>query len=173
MNSIEKEVFHKASIAGRYIYGYYCLMSVIQTLQLEQVPKPLDDTLKEFVETNRKDEWQDKIEVLLPSRILSNQSNNFSSENISVDLNKRIASYYLQQPEVVRSVIEELIWLGMSNLYGKFDSDVTFAYIVGIVELLEAEQINLPSVEILKSYPVTERKGWGNLQTFPAITRGL
>ena len=164
MKNKEDDIFHSASISGRYIYGYFCLMSVIKAFRAETMPKDLNNILKEFVETDRLDEWHDKAELFLPSKILGVQSGNQISAS-KLD----IVRYYRTQPAIVRNVTEELFWLGMSNIHGKFDSDITFVHLVEIIELLRKHKISLPDIEVLKDYPVTQRNGWGDVTTFPNI----
>jgi len=155
------ELLHSVSIRGRYFYGYCCLLNTIQKYKLEPIYKPLDIILKSFVETDQLDDWQGRVDEFMPSRILEVD---FPLIHCVASTDKKsngLIKYYSEQPFVVLNIIEELIWLGISNLYGGFDSKHTFPYIKQIVKYLEEENIDLPNEGILKIFPVSEDRGWG------------
>lgn len=155
------ELFHSVSIKGRYFYGYCCLLNTIQKYKLEQIYKPLDTILQNFVETDQLDDWQERVDEFMPSRILEVD---FPLSHCVASMDKisnGLIKYYSEQPFVVLNIIEELIWLGISNLYGGFDSKHTFPYIIQIVKYLEEENIDLPNESILSRFPVSEDRGWG------------
>lgn len=78
-------------------------------------------------------------------------------------------SYYKTQPKIIIDLIENLIWLGMSNLYGAFDTNISLAYLNNIIELLSVYNVDLPSALFLSQYPVEDEGGWGKTQKFPNL----
>ena len=73
--------FDNISINGRYVYSYLCLRSAINESGLtEEIPEFLNNVLNEFVESDRLDLWQEKVDELLPSYILDTNHNEESFE---------------------------------------------------------------------------------------------
>jgi len=156
------EKFHQISITGRYIYCYLCLRNVIVIKSSESIPEFLDVVLKSYTNASRLDIWQNSTDEVLPSVILDqkNEANRFKVISYEQVL---ILRYYYSQNELVAKVIENLIWLGMSNLYGGFDSNITIEYVKDIIGLMNDNKIKLPDFAIINSCSVNERRGWGDL----------
>ncbi|WP_423735444.1 hypothetical protein [Chitinophaga caseinilytica] len=163
MNGIEMEKFHSLSITGRYIYGYLCLMHVIEHGNVMPLPESLGIVLKEFVESEKLDKWQDEAESYLPSNILEERIDIKPFKSILKERREELALYYLSQKEPFTKVLEALIWLGISNLYVGFDTSITFTYIETIVRLLLDYGIALPDFEKVETCHVTQKGGWGEI----------
>lgn len=162
MNDSFLNKFHTLSIRGRYIYGYLCLQNVIELKHLDEVPEELDNVIREFLPTDRLDLWHEKAEELLPSVILNNENAREFYEYNSYDSVLKLKQYYEVQPQIICDIVEELIWLGISNLYGGFDTDISFGHLKVIIDLLVKCQIDLPDFNIVKTCSVVERNGWGD-----------
>jgi hypothetical protein len=145
-------IFHTVSISGRYVYGYLCLIALMRHQGLEPMPALLDNKLREYVESDSLDVWEDDIEQLLNE----DDANSF-------------APYFRSQPQLFQDVLEDLIELGRGNLYGGFSSKFTFTYIKSIIELLQKNNIKLLDIKIVGQFPLSERHGWGNRISFSSI----
>jgi hypothetical protein len=147
--------FNSISIRGRYIYGYLCLLESISNKKLEPLPNELRGLIYEFVSSNQLDIWHSKIEVIMPSSILEARSieNDLSVSNI--------IAYYKKQPNFFNILLEELFWIGISNLYGKFDNKISLQYLSAIFDILKQENIPLPDYKIVERCSVTQDRGWG------------
>jgi hypothetical protein len=157
------EKFHSLSITGRYIYGYLCLRNLIEQRNLNPLPDSLEAVLKEFVESEALDNWQSAAEDFLPSYILDDEIDIGSFNQISKDTRNEMALYYLSQQAPFKEVVEALIWLGISNLYIGFESNITFPYIEEIILLLLKDGITLPDFKNVEACNVSQRGGWGDI----------
>lgn len=153
--------FHQISIRGRYIYCYLCLKNVIISEGLEDVPEFLNIILKNYSATSRLDDWQGEVEEALPSVILNKENDLNYYKVISYEQALDLRVYYLKNQQVA-DIIENLIWLGMSNLYGGFDSNITFEYVKDVIGVMNDNKIQLPDFSIISSCSVNERGGWGS-----------
>lgn len=147
--------FNAISIRGRYIYGYLCLLELINNKKIEPLPIELKNLIYEFVSSNQLDIWHSKVEVIVPSFILGTTD---IEEDLSVS---NITSYYKKQPDFFNVVLEELFWIGISNLYGSFDNKISLQYLSTIFDILKKENISLPNYKIVEQCSVTQDRGWG------------
>jgi hypothetical protein len=147
--------FNSISIRGRYIYGYLCLLEALNNKQLEPLPVELRNLIYEFVSSNQLDIWHSKVEVIVPSYILD-------TIDIEEDfLMSNIFLYYKKQPEFFNIILEELFWIGISNLYGSFDNEISLQYLSTIFDILKKENIHFPNFEIVEHCSVLQDRGWG------------
>ena len=153
--------FHQISIRGRYIYCYLCLRSVIISKGLEDIPEFLNVILKTFTISSKLDDWQDVADDVMPSRLLEQENDVEHYKVISYQQVLSLRSYYLNN-KLATEVIENLIWLGITNLYVGFNSSYTFECVKNIIEILNNNNVELPKFSIIKSCLVTEKGGWGN-----------
>lgn len=158
-NNIKK--FHQISIKGRFIYGYLCLRNTIDEMKAQNLPYQLDEILCEFVSSNRLDLWQDRADKVLPSIILDESNDEKYFESITHEIVLILRKYYQSQPPILNELIEELIDLGLANLYCGFDTDISFPYIEQIIKLMIEHNIELPDFQIVETCSVKERHGWG------------
>ncbi len=155
--------FENISINGRYIYAYLCLRNSINTLSLnKEIPCLLNSVLVEFVESKRLDLWQEKVDEVMPSYILDKKHNKDAYEFIDYEQIIQIREYYLEQPQIIIDIYENIFWLGVSNLYGGFDTKITMPYLKGIISDLISFKINLPDMNIVKDCSILDHHGWGN-----------
>lgn len=157
------EDFNKISISGRYIYGYKCLLSVVDQREKVKILGSLDDILKEFVSTNRLDKWHEKAEEIPPSVILNEKLGVDYYEFIEYSMVLELREYYKFQCDDYLFILENLINIGVVNLYGAFSSEISLAPLKRIVERMTHSNRSLPKFESIENCSVTERKGWGEL----------
>jgi hypothetical protein len=166
-NSIQK--FHLVTIRGRYIYGYLCLLEVIEKESHVNIPEQLNEILTEFVSSDQLDLWHNRSGEALPSIILDEKIGPESYRYLSNETVELFRNYYLSSPEIVREVIESLMWLGISNLYSKFMSSLSLEYLGDIIEVLEHNKVELPNFSKVEHCLIKENDGWGakgDLSTF-------
>jgi len=153
--------FNQISIRGRYIYCYVCLRNVIASKHFDNIPDFLDIILKLFTLSSELDVWQDSADEVLPSVILDSKNEISRFKVIPHEQILALKVYYLQN-ELVANMIEHLIWLGMSNLYGGFNSAFTLDYVKDVIDLMHSNKVELPNFLIVNSCSVNELGGWGN-----------
>lgn len=153
--------FESISITGRYIYGYLCLINFLKDTNDIYLPSELDMLIKEFVESETLDEWQEKIEETLPSFIFENDYESGYYEFIDEDFYILLKEYYSTINPSSSMIIENLILLGFSNLYGGFDSSISMKYLKNIINILILNNSQLPNVKIIERCSVKQRNGWG------------
>ena len=155
--------FHSISITGRYIYGYLCLLQVIKAKQLKPLPIELEKIIIQFVSTNSFDLWQEEVDLFIPSRVIDENNDLSANDILPEEIKLNLKKYYLSQPKILIDIIESVIWLGMSNLYGEFKSEITLPYITDIIKLLINENIELPDFNLINKCSISQRKGWGDI----------
>jgi len=153
--------FHRISINGRYIYCYLCLNNAIVAKNLEDIPEFLDTILKTFPASSRLDDWQSEADEVMPSRLFEPQIDKTHYNAISQEQILTLKEYY-QKNELAAILVETLLWLGISNLYGGFNSNITFKELESVIETMNDNKITLPDFSIVSSLSVDENSGWGN-----------
>jgi hypothetical protein len=153
--------FHNISISGRFIYGYLCLKKAIKETGAGHLPDVLLELIYEFVSSNSLDSWQQRADEILPSTVLEelNGENYFTFLNTETVLVFR--KYYNTVPAIIRDLIEELLLLGMANLYCGYNSNITYQHVGEIITLMKDNKIELPEFSIVEHCSAEERHGWG------------
>ncbi len=136
-------------------------MNVISSKKAEQLPDELNDIISSFLPTDRLDLWQNKADEVLPPVVLNSDNKQEFYKFVSNESIIHIREYYKSQPAIILDVIENIIWLGLSNLYCGFNSNHTIEYIKDIIELMIKEGVDLPAFDKVKMLSVSERRGWG------------
>lgn len=121
----------------------------------------LNELFKEFISSDRLDIWHTKVEDILPSFILDVEVIN--NEYFPANIIEEIKCYYKKQPPFIVDIIENLFWLGISNLYSGYDSENSLKYLGLILEKMDEQSFALPDFEIIRGCSVNERHGWGEL----------
>ena len=152
------DFFKDISIRGRYIYGLLCLQSVQDHIEANPLPLLLKDILYEFVESNELDIWHSKIESYIPSFVFYDYP---STDSIDQSINPEVLSYYLIASKVLLEALENLIWLGVSNLYTSFDSNLSMERLKDLTDLLWVNEIELPDPNRVSDCSIMEDHGWG------------
>ena len=116
MNFLYKNKFNEISINGRYIYIYICLILYLRKNNLPDLPISLEDDLEEFVSSNLLDDWQAKIEEVIPSFILANEYSSQFFEYILEEDYIKLKNYYNNIDSKANKIIENIIWIGASNI---------------------------------------------------------
>ena len=154
--------FDNISINGRYVYSYLCLRSAINESGLtEEIPEFLNNVLNEFVESDRLDLWQEKVDELLPSYILDTNHNEESFEFVDYHIIIQIREYYQKHQQIIIDIFENIFNMGLANLYGGFNSNITMPYLIDIISDLNLFKIKLPVLKTVKDCSVDEHHGWG------------
>jgi hypothetical protein len=153
--------FHDISINGRFIYGYLCLRKAIDKTGAEHLPDILLEMIYEFVSSNNLDSWQQRADEVLPSTVMDEINGEDYYKFLNMETVIVYRKYYKNQPILIKELIEELLTLGMANLYCGFDSNITYPHVEEIIKLMEDHKIQLPEFSIIEHCSVGERHGWG------------
>lgn len=154
--------FQRISITGRYIYAYLCIKRAIAHEKIPALPIVLDDLLRLYVFSNQLDDWQAEAQEMMPGFILDEQIGLADYKMISVDIISELKLYYTRSV-LINEIIENTYWVGISNLYGKFKSEISMPYLINILSLMTDNNIALPSFEKVKDCPIEESGSWGAL----------
>lgn len=159
MNKVDINEFASISIRGRFIYGYLCLMNSIDYNKLIELPSELNALFQEFVSSDKLDEWHTKVEDILPSFILDIEK--IEHSYFSMGDVERIKEYYKKQPSFFVDMIDDLFFLGISNLYVAYSSESSLKYLTLIFEKMNQQSVPLPDFEKVKKCSITKNDRWG------------
>jgi hypothetical protein len=163
---INMEEFKNISIRGRMAFGIKCLeIALLREGFNQPVLSTLLERLKEFVENDRLDIWEQRVGDVAPYSILDDHpENNYQEyETVSIDEIEQLKDIYISMPEAIVNLIDLVIKIGESNLYagvGDYSED-SFDAISEVVREVRLLNIDLPDVKRYMISPFTEYGGWG------------
>ena len=163
--------FNDISISGRYIYGYLCYINLVTKKDGLKVNKKVDTILKEFTSSNRLDLWHQKAEELDPSVVLDEENNEDYFEYIPFKDILEIRYFYSKHSKEALKALEYLFWIGISNLYVKFDSSTSLRYLNEVLKQFKDFEYLLPDKKVVELCSIEERGGWGNLVELDSFLR--
>jgi hypothetical protein len=156
---INNELLKRISIRGRVAFALFLLEQIIAKNDLFYL-KMMIKYIKEFTESRQLDEWHYKIEKLTPEYILNSEY--YELKNIINELDfKNLKQCYYNLPEDVLMLVEDTIWIGISNLYGDTGeySKGSLFYLRRV--LLHSEKYNLEYPVFHNRFSFFEGDGWG------------
>lgn len=159
VNKMNIQYFNDISIRGRFIYGYLCFRNSIQNSNSNVIPLELNQLFEEFVVSEKLDAWHTKVEDVLPSFILNVEQP--TTEYFDNSVVNKIKQYYCEQPPFIAEIIENLFWLGISNLYVAYSSENSLKYLKAILEIMDSESLPLPDFGVIERCSASQRHGWG------------
>lgn len=178
----ELQHFHAISITGRYVYGHLCLNNLLDHFKCEPLPKFLGEHLRSFLTAAYLDEYFNVSYYLYGQEVFSTDNIERSGpvESGTDDTEHYVPEMILQElrryseicPETVSLVIDNLMWIGIANIYGGYRSEYTLPYLVSIVQTLEEEQVPLPDFKIVAQMSASDNNGWGH-RTDPEMLNAL
>ncbi|NFI55789.1 MULTISPECIES: hypothetical protein [Clostridium] len=145
--------FNNISIRGRFVFSVDCLLKVINKFQLVSGLDTFVLNLLEFTSFSKLELWEMKVIILLPECL----DNNTLSHNF-----KYYKDITEEKQNLLTSVFLEVLSVGRANLYKNFENDITLKHVKNIVNLLNKNNIDLPSIDKIKFSKVSENDGWGN-----------
>jgi hypothetical protein len=154
--------FENISIRGRYIYGYLCLNKYIREKKYQALPNKLERNIEDFVSSGQLDLWHESIEEVLPAIILNNNYNSGYYEIVDFDYYNELLKYYLSLSHECLILIDNLLYIGINNLYGQFKSELTLAYLQNIIVIMNRNKMDLPQVNYVFNLTVDQKNGWGD-----------
>lgn len=128
---------------------------------MPDLPISLENDLEEFVSSNLLDDWQAKIEEIIPSFILANVYSSRYFEYTTEENYIKLRSYYNCLDSNATTIIENIIWIGASNIYSNFDSNLSMEYFLKAIDIILGSNISLPEVSIVESLNISQDGGWG------------
>lgn len=157
---ISAALFEEITIRGRFIYGYLCLAGLIKEKNFDKLPLELDYVLHEFVSSDNLGIWQGKADDLMPSYILEEGQDRTSTFFKDPEID-RVRVFYQDQPAYLIEMIEDLMWIGISNLYVGYDSAESLQYLERIIQRMRDQSVLLPEFKIVENCTVTQKDKWG------------
>jgi hypothetical protein len=141
------------SIRGRLAFGATCFERALKhyNARTEQMNKLLL-AIWQFTASEKLDQWEQNMRKFL---VDDYQLQEFSHK---YDVS------FLQEKEqqFLYELIDNVIEIGMGNLYAGYVSKYTLNPTIKVAELMEREGIALPTLENFKRSKASEAHGWGN-----------
>lgn len=151
--------FSNITIYGKFIYAYLCMETLIKHKKLSEVPPEIYDLCNEFLMSEMLDMWQSKAEEILPSYIIDVdivKSGHYSKNTIA-----KIKKYYISQPQLVSDILEDLLWIGISNIYVAYNPENSLKYLRKVINALKDKSIPLPPLRVIENCTVEGSNFWG------------
>lgn len=145
--------FNNISIRGRFVFSVDCLLKVINKFHIVTNFDTFIVNLLEFTDCSKLELWETKIKLLLPEEL------NNSTLSYDLDYDEDIE---VEEQQLLTDVFLEVLSVGRANLYKKFQNDITLNHVLNIVNLLNKNNIDLPSIDKVKFSNVSDNEGWGN-----------
>ncbi|MEW9095893.1 MAG: hypothetical protein AB2417_12500 [Clostridiaceae bacterium] len=146
--------FNNISIRGRFVFAIECLLKVINKFNIATNFDTFIDNLLEFTNCSKMELWETKIIILLPEEL------NKTTLSYDLDYDEDIGE---EEQQLLTEVFLEVLNVGRANLYKSFESDITLHHVMNIVNLLNKNNIELPSIDKIRFSKVSENDGWGNV----------
>lgn len=157
-----KELIEKISLRARVAFIVLCIENALRNEnKLVKWEKVLEifwsQTSMQFV-----DEWLYEISRVMPESILEDEYE--ENETISVNEFSELKILYSNTPKYIFELMELAFECGTIDLYGAVenDSDKTILSVLKSIEIMKERNIELPNIELLKKYNISEKGGWGN-----------
>lgn len=155
------------SIRGRYAFGVKCIQQFLEEQKIKG--KWIDRlilVLKEFTNTDKLDEWDDKISELDPENILDKHPDNKAEDYQSLtdqEFND-LQNFYNSLPNQLTKLISNVIYIGTGNLYGGTGSysEPTFETTLKVIEQSKNILSTPPNINNFTFSKFSEFHGWGN-----------
>jgi hypothetical protein len=160
VNKVNINSFSNISIRGRFIYGCLCLNRIIYFQKLSKLPEELDNLLHEFLTSDKLDDWQFKVNDILPSFLL--ETNKIDNEYFTQEVVLKVKNYYISQPDYFVDFVDNLFFIGLSNLYIDFNTEYTLSYLKLLLQTMEKYVVPLPDSKLIVECSIEQRHGWGD-----------
>lgn len=111
------------------------------------------------------DEWLYEISKVMPESILEDEYE--ENETISLEEYSELRILYGNTPKYIFELMEIAFECGTIELYGAIEnnSDKTILSVLKCIEIMIENDIELPNIELLKKYSISENQGWGRTFT--------
>lgn len=155
------------SIRGRMAFGTRCLEIALARYGYEEpVLRILLKRLYEFVESEQKlNSWDRRITDVAPMSILDEHPDNYLDEYETITEEQALAlkGVYQSMAHEVIDLIDSVIYIGLSNLYGGVDeySPSSLSKVARVISTMSSLDLPVPDVSPYMMSPFTELGGWG------------
>jgi hypothetical protein len=157
-----KELIGKISLRARVAFIILCIENALRSEDtLVKWNKVLElfwsQTSMQFV-----DEWLYEISKVMPESILEDDYE--ENETISFAEYSKIKSIYKSTPKYIFELMEFAFECGTIDLYGAVEenSNKTIQSVLKCIEIMKEKNIELPKIELLEKFSISENGGWGN-----------
>jgi len=162
-----EERLKKVSIKGRMALGIRCLEINLQDLDLlgyPEVQKMLSD-FWEYTSSNNLVDWEEKILEYEPWFLFANVERNKYKGFRYLSNDEAQGIYNVMKKFEIRlsEIIEEVIEVGISNLYSGIReySECSLRATINVLEMLKEINLPLPDLEKFERSKFSEHHGWG------------
>ncbi|QYS89467.1 hypothetical protein [Flavobacterium davisii] len=156
-----KEIIEKISLRARVAFIILCMEKSVKNIGYNV---SWDKVFKIFwLQTNIKfvDEWLYEVSKIMPESILEDEY----EENITITLEDyfELKKLYKNTPKFIFDLMELAFECGTIDLYGEIEnnSDKTMQSVLRCIEIMYNNNIELPNIDLLKKYSISENRGWG------------
>lgn len=160
-----KEKIEKISLRARLAFIILCLENALnKNNSSSKWTKVLtifwSQTSMPFV-----DDWLYEISKVMPESILEDEYE--ENEIISFEEYSELKILYGNTQKYIFELMEIAFECGTIELYGAIenDSDKTILSVLKCIEIMIENDIELPNIELLKKYSISENQGWGRTFT--------
>ena len=167
---LEKDIerrLKKISIVGRMALGIRCFEIYLEKIGLLKNPliQNMLSDLWEFTTLNRIDKWDEKIMEYDPDFIAAYIEEDDTSyyKILSSEAVKMYYDIYQSTSHEVANFVDDVIWIGKSNLYSgtRSYSKSTFNLTVKVLTLLRQNGLEIPDLSVFEKSKYEENHGWG------------
>ena len=161
-----RETLKKISIRGRFAFCLACLRNAMrqENVNIESL-SILFERMSSFLTTDKLDEWEKQIVDVSPDTIFdTHPDNDFNDyETVTATELVRLKAIYEKIPSAITELIDLIISVGLSNLYGGTSdySPHSLAPTLKVIELMDSHNYELPLLQQFSRYSFTDNNGWG------------
>lgn len=165
--------FIEVSIRGRVAFGVVCLENAIKhfnrlDLEWNFLLKLLWSYTNDNVGT-----WHYQLAECIPSAVMVGDDKylDFLSKQQFWEFNK----LYSQCNDEILQIIDLIFSIGVEDLYSSIvnNSPETICHLNDIINILNNDNIPLPSIDLFERFPITENHGWGREFTRAEVYDGI
>lgn len=160
-----KEKIEKISIRARVAFIILCLENAIKkNTAIVSWNKVLNvfwlQTSIHFV-----DEWLYEVSKIMPESILEDEYE--ENDTITLEDYTKLKELYKTAPRFLFELMELAFECGTIDLYGGIEnnSEKTIQSVLHCIEIMNKNNIELPNIDLLKKYSISENHGWGKTFT--------
>lgn len=158
--------FNNISIRGRFAFGMKCLEACLESNGIKE--DSLNEIISkswEFTTSVRMDIWLEEMVPLVPNHVLEYTQEDPMEEFTHIGKTKTLIlrEMYLKIPKFINQIFMNSFYIGREHIYSKVknNSPETIEYLNEIIELMESNEVPLPSKNKYLELEINKERGWG------------
>lgn len=162
----------KTSIRGRTAFSLSCFFVLLEKFNLDINSKWIKiyvNYIKNFLLQYDIEKVEYYLNEIAPYSILDNHPNNDFNQYETISFNDatELKSLYENLPNEVIQVMNYIMEVAFGNLYGDTGeySKITFEATLSIIDILKANNIEIPNLEKFSLSKFEEDDGWGEIRS--------